>query len=246
MDNYSDYIIYVDESGDHNLLKVDSKYPVFVLVFCIFEKSHYADKVTPDMQKLKFKHFGHDLVVMHEREIRKNQGCFDFLMKEDLRIEFMDGINRVIEESDMTIISSIIDKTELKAQYTEPDNPYKLSLLFCLERAYKFLEEKNRHEKTTYIVFESRGKKEDDQLELEFRRICDKNNNMKANLPFEIVFANKQCNSTGLQLADLIARPIGYHALKPNQTNRAYQTLYNRFYRSQSGKVNGYGLKQFP
>ena len=43
MENYSDYIVYVDESGDHNLEKVDSQYPVFVLSFCIFHKKHYSN-----------------------------------------------------------------------------------------------------------------------------------------------------------------------------------------------------------
>jgi hypothetical protein len=32
MDN-SDYIIYVDESGDHGLSSINEQYPVFVLSF---------------------------------------------------------------------------------------------------------------------------------------------------------------------------------------------------------------------
>ena len=32
-------------------------------------------------------------------------------------------------------------------------------------------------------------------------------------------------NSSGLQLADLIARPIGLHKLKPEQPNRAYDVI---------------------
>ena len=28
---YSDYIVYVDESGDHGLKTIDENYPVFVL-----------------------------------------------------------------------------------------------------------------------------------------------------------------------------------------------------------------------
>jgi len=35
---YSDYVIYVDESGDHTLTAIDRDYPVFVLDFCIFRK----------------------------------------------------------------------------------------------------------------------------------------------------------------------------------------------------------------
>ncbi|WP_435932938.1 DUF3800 domain-containing protein [Moraxella bovoculi] len=39
--NFSDCIVYVDESGDHNLDNINSKYPIFVLAFCIFNKRYY-------------------------------------------------------------------------------------------------------------------------------------------------------------------------------------------------------------
>ena len=33
---FGKYIVYVDESGDHGLTKVDRQFPVFTLAFCIF------------------------------------------------------------------------------------------------------------------------------------------------------------------------------------------------------------------
>lgn len=33
MSEFGDYIVYVDESGDHNLTTPSSSYPMFVLVF---------------------------------------------------------------------------------------------------------------------------------------------------------------------------------------------------------------------
>lgn len=42
--SFSDYIVYVDESGDHG--PVSSDYPVFVLAFCIFIDG-YGLKVFP-------------------------------------------------------------------------------------------------------------------------------------------------------------------------------------------------------
>jgi hypothetical protein len=65
-------------------------------------------------------------------------------------------------------------------------------------------------------------------------------------LPFELIFADKKSNSTGLQLADLIARPIGLHILKPEQPNRAFEVIEGKFYRSEFGRKEGYGLKCFP
>jgi hypothetical protein len=61
------------------------------------------------------------------------------------------------------------------------------------------------------------------------------------------VFSDKKSNSTGLQLADLTASPIGLHVLKPNQDNRAFTIIEDKFYRKNGkGNKNGYGLKCFP
>ncbi len=39
---HSDYIVYVDESGDHSLSSIDEGYPIFVLSFCVFQKTYYS------------------------------------------------------------------------------------------------------------------------------------------------------------------------------------------------------------
>jgi hypothetical protein len=73
---YSKYIIYVDESGDHSLQSIDEKYPLFVLAFCVFHKRHYSEYVVSSLEKFKFNHFGHDQIILHENEIRKEKGAF--------------------------------------------------------------------------------------------------------------------------------------------------------------------------
>ncbi len=89
-------------------------------------------------------------------------------------------------------------------------------------------------------MFESRGKKED--LDLEFRRVCDGSTG-KLSMPFEMVIANKQINSCGLQLADLVARPIGRYILNPKQGNRAYSIIKKKFYKD---GINTKGLTCYP
>jgi hypothetical protein len=140
-------------------------------------------------------------------------------------------------------LASVIEKQKLRAD--GPDHPYKIALKFCLERAYRFLEEKAQVGVTTHIAAESRGKTEDDDLELEFRRICDGNNIINKKLPFQLTMCSKKINSTGLQLADLAARPIGIQVLK-RQNSRAYQLLEPKLRRGSSNQVIGYGLKIFP
>jgi hypothetical protein len=40
-------IMFLDESGDHSLDKVDDTYPVFVLAGCIFDFEYYSKTVEP-------------------------------------------------------------------------------------------------------------------------------------------------------------------------------------------------------
>lgn len=243
---YSDYVIYVDESGDHTLTAIDRDYPVFVLDFCIFRKDNYANVVAPQVQAFKFAHFGHDIVVLHEHEIRKQKPPFVFLKSRDKRDAFMDGLNRLIEQADFTIVAAAIHKERLTQRYAAPGNPYEMALTFCMERAHAFLRDRGQHMLTTHIVVERRGKREDDDLELAFRRIRDGANYVGEMPGFEIIFADKKTNSAGLQLADLTARPIGRHVLDPAQQNRAWDIIEPKLRRSPAGVVRGWGLKVFP
>ena len=43
-DRRSDYIVFVDEGGDHSLDKVDPLYPLFVLAFRVMPFSAYCPR----------------------------------------------------------------------------------------------------------------------------------------------------------------------------------------------------------
>lgn len=241
--NYGDYIIYVDESGDHSLDSINKEYPIFVLAFCIFNKDIYSQSAVTKLKEFKFKHFGHDMVILHENEIRRDKGVFKTLRPKSKKNAFIEELTNIIEEEDFTVIATIIRKDKL---YSKLNNPYDIALKYCMERAYKFLESKEQTHKTTHIIVEQRGKKEDEELELEFRRIADGQNFDANQMPFKIVMANKMSNSAGLQLADLVARPIGLSVLKPEQENRAYEIIKSKFHKNGYGVVNGVGLKIYP
>lgn len=230
MPRFSDYVVYVDESGDHSLASIDADYPVFVLALCIFHKRHYAEKIVPAVEKLKFNYFGHDSVVLHENEIRKQKGVFAFLSHRPTRDEFMDQLSSIMGVSNFILIACVVDKTRLHRSEGAASNPYHIALGICLEALRSFLAEKGQDELKTHVVVECRGKKEDAELELEFRRICDGSNPGNRHLPFDIVFASKKTNLTGLQLADLVARPVGLNHIRPAQSNQAFGLLKKKFF----------------
>jgi hypothetical protein len=240
--SFSNFIVYVDESGDHGPISPD--FPAFVLAFCIFEKKEYANTVTSYMHRLKFKHFGHDTVVLHEREIRKALPPFGLLQNKSRRDEFMQDLSVLVEKSPFVLVVVVIDKAKYDAKYADPKNVYHLALQFGLERIESHrrgLGDKGR----IHIVFESRGKNEDRDLEIQFRRVCG-DNALKTTLDHEPIFVRKDANHCGLQLADLVARPIGIKMLRPTQPNRAYEVLAKKLRRSPLGEPEGWGLKCFP
>ena len=251
---FSDYVVYVDESGDHSLTSINPDYPVFVLAFCIMHKRHYAERVIPSVEKFKFNYFGHDAIVLHEHEIRKQTGDFVMLTDQTLRASFMNDFSRIMEVNNYVVVACVIDKERLKETKSPQEggqNPYHIALDFCLDGLYDFLEEKNQLALRTHVLVECRGKKEDKELELEFRRLCDGNQHKGVPLPFEVVFLDKKTNAVGLQLADLIARPIGVHYLRPGQSNRAFEIIEQKILcrggRQQLGEdYEGYGLKFVP
>ncbi|EAT16357.1 DUF3800 domain-containing protein [Desulfuromonas acetoxidans] len=246
MGQFSEYIVFVDESGDHGLKTIDQNYPVFVLAFCIFRKVDYADGLVPTFKHFKFKHFGHDQVILHETDIRKDRGDFSILKTREKKEAFLNELTDIVAATQFAFIASVIRKEPLREKYTNPENPYHLALGFGLERIFYYLRGVGATEQKTHIVVEKRGSQEDSELELEFRRVCDGQNRHRCALPFEVVFADKKSNSAGLQMADLIARPIGMRILRPEQPNRAYDTIENKFYRNGRGRFDGWGLKCFP
>ena len=248
---FSDYVVYVDESGDHSLASIDSDYPVFVLALCVFHKRHYAEKIIPAVEKLKFNYFGHDSVVLHENDIRKQKGDFAFLSHLPRRLEFMRLLSSIMDASNFILIACVVDKTRMSKSEGASTNPYHIALDICLESLRGFLAEKKQDHLQTHLVVECRGKKEDRELELEFRRIRDGSALGSKPLPFEIVFADKKTNLAGLQLADLVARPVGLNYIRPSQPNQAFDLLKRKFYcdggRERVGSgYEGLGLMIYP
>jgi hypothetical protein len=239
-----DYLVFVDESGDHGLERIDPQYPVFVLAFCIIAKQVYSRVLLPAVTEFKFKHFGHDQIVFHERDIRKDLGDFSILREKHRKAAFLEELGTLIDATAMVVIASAIRKDQLVDRYSRPNNPYVIALEFGLERVARWLE--RRQQEKTMVILECRGKREDDELELEFRRVCAGGNYRNEVFPMEPRFVPKAANVPGLQMADLIARPIGRHILDPQQPNRAFDVIRKKLDRSPAGAIDGWGIKVFP
>jgi hypothetical protein len=142
----------------------------------------------------------------------------------------MERLNSIMDASNFILIACVVDKTRLSRGEGANSNPYHIALGICLQAMHGFLAEKGQETLRTHVVVECRGKKEDNELELEFRRIRDGSAPGSQRLPFEMVFADKKTNLTGLQLADLVARPVGVNYIRPGQANQAFELLKRKLY----------------
>ncbi|MGC6471787.1 MAG: DUF3800 domain-containing protein [Parvibaculales bacterium] len=242
---FGDYIVFADESGDHGTKNIDPDYPLFVLLCCVIKKPTYIEEIIPAMTGLKFKYWGHDTVILHENDIRKNwTGDWVFLRDAKVRENFLKDIEGILERSDFQVFGCIVDKREKPKNFQL--NLYEVALQHCLTALTLWLADRNEFGKKYHIICESRGGREDFKLKEEFRRM-QRNSTTVAiatgvfaeefdeeghpvNISFEpglkidnleLLINDKKVNSVGLQIADLLVRPLGLSYFRPQQNNRA-------------------------
>lgn len=222
-------IVYLDEAGDHSLEREDEDFPVFVLVMFICDIEDYIKSIVPAAYQLKFDYFGHEGVVLHSRDIRKGQGDFTFLRDAQSRQPFYERINEIMGGENYKLIASVIRKQEHKARYgRNAENPYDLSLEFCMERLVRLLEGIGQSE--CEVIAESRGRSEDDELRLSFLTTITGGTSYVGaerfrQIKFQLTFLKKSMNVVGTQLADLAAYPIARYVIDKDKLHPSYDVI---------------------
>lgn len=239
--------MFLDESGDHSLDKIDNSYPMFVLAGCIFDLDYYSTTVEPKINELKMKYFGRNDIIFRSYDIRKQKGGFVSLVDKKKRDSFYMDLNDLIKSFDFKIIAGAIHKSKLKEQYTDPGNPYSLCLQFILERSVMFL---GRSKEKMIFRIESRETHNDRKLAeiYEKFRFSDHNFFKKEEIQFKFIdlsFNQKNQNITGHQIADLVAYPIGISVLDEKRDNKAFDIIKIKFH-NKDGEYQNFGLKIFP
>lgn len=240
-------VMFLDESGDHSLDQIDKSYPMFVLAGCIFDFDYYNHIAEQEVNKLKIKYFGKTDIILRSYDIRKQKGEFSFLVDKRKRDEFTSDLNSLISKLEFKIIAAAINKSRLKRQYVDPDNPYHLCLRFILERSIMFL---GRTSEQMIFRIESRETHNDQKL----AKIYDdfRNTNHKI-FPLtevqtklaDLSFNQKTQNIVGMQIADLVAYPIGRWALSRDGENKPFDIVKTKFH-TKNGQFINFGLKVFP
>ena len=241
--------MFLDESGDHSLDKIDPSYPMFVLAGCVFDFEYYSNEVEPRINELKIKHFGRTSTILRSYDIRKQKREFSCLVDKKKRESFYNDLDLLVESLDFKIIAAAIHKLKLKNQYCEPDNPYNLCLRFILERTIMFL---GRFKEKMVFRIESRETHNDKKLAEVYEKFRSSNHQLFSKEEIQskftdLSFNQKSQNIAGMQIADLTAYPIGKWVLDSGRENKAFKIIEKKLHNKPNTNIYlNYGLKIFP
>lgn len=106
-------VMYLDESGDHNLQVIDRDYPIFVLGGVILESPQAEHEMQQKLDALKRELFGNSQIILHTSDITRNRSGFERLQESEFRNEFYARINQFMAESQFMITACAIRKSPI-------------------------------------------------------------------------------------------------------------------------------------
>jgi len=258
------YRLYIDEVGNPGLeSSKDPRHRYLSLTGIVMELGYVDEVVSPELEGLKRKYFHchvDEPIILHRKEIINQKYPFRSLRDEKRRKAFDRDLLRLLNNLEYTVITVVIDKLEHKARYQVwQQDPYHYSLRILLERYVLFLKDLGL---TGDVMAESRGGKEDMRLKRSYERVFKEGTEYVTFQTFDKYLTSRQLkvkqksnNIAGLQIADLVAHPSfkatlarrNKRSLPSNFGGRiAYILEKKKYYRSASGKIDGWGRKWLP
>lgn len=241
-------ILFLDESGDHNLAKIDPQYPLFVLGGVIADKEYAEGEMQEAISDFKLRLFGRDDLILHTAGITRNRNGFERLKDTMFRERFYRELNELMVALDYRVVACVIRKQVHLSRYgLAAVDPYLLSLDILVERVCMDIGE---IPKSGMIIAEKRGPTLDRQLELAWLNLRIQGTQYMQAVQIDrriqaLTLRDKAENIAGLQLADLVVTPIGRRVLGKS-IKEDYQIIESKFRRNWRGEVTGYGLVVLP
>ncbi len=241
-------VLFLDESGDHNLSVIDPQYPMFVLGGVIMNKDYAEGALVEKLNAFKQEMFGTTDIILHTADITRNRNGFEALKDTAFRTRFYQLLNSLMSEANYSVVACAIRKENYLSRYgVAALDPYLLSLDILVER---FCFDAGKISSGGLIVAEKRDPTLDRELDLAWLNLKIQGTRylQASEIEDRILALNlreKKDNIAGLQLADLVVSPIGRHVLgKPDKDD--WRIVKQKFRRNRGGKVEGFGLVILP
>ena len=248
-------VLFIDETGDHSLSKIDKSYPIFVLSGVIVDEHYHDGDLTNMLNDFKQRHFGTADVILHSQEMTHPQNAksreYVKFIDVTFRRTFYKDFEHLLTQLNISVVACVIMKNKHFANYgLEAKDPYLLSFDNLLNRIIFDLDDSQRGK----IVAESRNSVLDNQLEIAYLASRVEGTNkvqpaeIKLKLDSSINFRQKSDNIAGLQLADMVASPIARHYLgKPERVGHqlSYESVFSKV-RNIKGRWENIGITILP
>jgi Protein of unknown function (DUF3800) len=240
--------LFLDESGDHSLTRIDPQYPVFVLGGVVVDADYAVGDLTRRVTQFKLDTLGRTDVTLHTADIVRARGDFTILKDPERRRQFYASLNQVMRELGYTVVACAIRKDSHLAAYGAAAlDPYMLSLSVLVERFC--FEIADSGALSGHIIAEKRDRTLDAALRLAWTAMGV---NGTTYLPPAVIkerigglhLRDKKSKIAGLELADLVVSPIGRFVagLAPREDFAIIQEKFRR----RAGVYLGPGLVVLP
>lgn len=254
--------VFIDEVGTHSMKSCETVTERYLgLTGLIIRRDYEQGPLTEALAKIKKEAFGNADVVLHRRDIIDRVTPFDVLADPVVGPHFDAALLDLLANATYRAFTAVIDKREHGARYTVwRFHPYHYCLTVLLERYVQFMERTNT---TGDVLVESRGKKENIQLEKAYAYLYRNGTEHVHSALFQKRLSSQQlklqpksANITGLQLVDLVANP-SCRSLICQKTGQAMSAPFglriqeiltkNKYLKSPfNGKIEGWGTKWLP
>ncbi len=236
-----EYYLFLDES------KPNTNFRNFTLGGVVIEKSVYENIIKPEIVKIKRECFGNDDVILHEIDIRKKQGEYISVTKEQQE-KFFTKLENLFVSSEIMVLAVSINIDELDVLYGENDRNdiYYIALQLLMENYTHFL---IANDGTGELYLESTDAVNNSKLQNLFHMLKATGTlfvkkEVLQNRLGAISFPPKSDNIIGLQLADFIPNVLARKALGKNQKPFSiYNGIENKLYDGKIKKKDRFGFK---
>ncbi|HEY1682116.1 MAG TPA: DUF3800 domain-containing protein [Candidatus Tumulicola sp.] len=256
VDSIETCTVYIDECGTHSLMAKE-EFGAFCLAGVIVRDKD-LEAFEAKWKHWKLENLGAELRKVHEPDVRRRTGSF-WLGKDTARQDkVIASLSEVLGELDYTAIACVLHREKYLEQYGDdvmdaslPRHGYLMTVHFLAERVAMALQHQFGGAKAR-LILESRGPKEDALIQYEFARLFLDGTAYLAPGYFRrqffpgLEFKSKDDHVTGLEIADLVARPCADKVLDPRSDPARWQDVRKKLCQGQGTKHSILGLKVVP
>ncbi len=260
------FTIYLDESGTASLnskLTRDSKDKYFCLNGIIINNDSYQN-IMDSWERIRsiFVKAGYPKPYMHLNDIKNKNNNFGILKDSVVEKKFNDMYLNFLKETEITIVSVVIDKERHQKKYFNSWEVYGFALSVIMARYARFLADNNKSQGE--VVIESRGNSYDKDLLSQFDKFYEQRyqdyrlDAMYKNLINKsIQIKTKDDYNVGLEISDMLANLMkhfilseyGIIQLNKNHFNyKVVNIIKNKIRTSPQNiaQIKGYGILFLP